>query len=143
MNRLSWLMIMTSLVVAYVFAIKTHNTAAEVAIWKGTKYMTKIIKWYANIVTFFGDFWYIAGKAAGRVARWFEDVRGDFSDGFQETREHVRFDQDEDRIMFGRVGFPAGMLGDLMKNAGKVPDAPESHADGSKADAGPVDTTGR
>lgn len=128
-----------AVIVAYVLAVKTHSTTAEIIIWKGTKYMNKMIKWYANIVTFFGDFWFIAGRAAGRVARWFEDVRGDFADGYAETRHHP----DPDQIMYGRVGFPAGVLGDLLKNAGRVPEAAESNAPGSKADPAPVDTTGR
>lgn len=139
MNRMSWLMITASLIVAYVLAIKTHNTAAEVAIWKGTKYMTKIVKWYANIVTFFGDFWYIVGKVAGRFMCWLDGVIEDLQDGYRETRYFA--ESQENKVMYGRVGFP--LLGDLLKSGGKVPEAPESNAHGSKADAGPVDTTGR
>lgn len=138
MNRLTWIVI-TVVIVAWLVAVKTHSTTAEIIIWKGTKYMNKLIKWYANIVTFFGDFWFIAGRGAGRLARWFEDVRGDFTDGYAETRHHP----DPDQIMYGRVGFPASMLGDLLKNGGRVPDGSQSHAPGSKADPAPVDTTGR
>jgi hypothetical protein len=138
MNRLTWIVI-TLVIVAWLVAVKTHSTTAEIIIWKGTKYMNKIVKWYANIITFFGDFWYVAGRGFGRLARWFEDVRGDFTDGYRETRHHPSADQ----IMYGRVGFPAGIIDDLMKNAGRVPEAPESHARGSKTDPAPVDTTGR